>query len=185
MSYQEIINNFKPEADKVISFLEQEMAKIRTGRPSPTMVENIVVDCYDQSMPLKQLGTITCSGARELVVQPWDKSYIEAIQKAIARSNTGASTVLDDDLIRIKFPPLTEDYRKTLIHALSEKKEQARGTIRKLREDSWKEVQNKFRDGEIREDDKFRAKDKLQEMVDNYNKKVEEILGKKEKEILE
>ncbi len=185
MSYQEIINKIKPECDKVVNFLEQEMAKIRTGRPSPSLIENIVVDCFDQSLPLKQLGTITCSGPRELVVQPWDKSYIEGIQKAIARSNTGASSVLDNDLVRIKFPPLTEDYRKSLIRVLAEKKEESRNTIRRLREDAWKEVQLGFKDSEIREDDKFRAKDKLKEIVEEYNKKIEEMVEKKEKEILE
>ena len=185
MSYQEIIDRIKPECDKVISFLEQEMSKIRTGRPSPSLVENIVVECFDQNMPLKQLGTITCSGARELAIQPWDKSYVEAIQKAISRSNTGASSVLDQDIIRVKFPPLTEDYRKSLIRILSEKKEEARATIRRWREDGWKEAQTGFQAGEIREDDKFKAKDKLQELVDEYNKKIEEMLKKKEEEILE
>ncbi len=185
MDYQEIINRIKPECDKTISFLEQEMSKIRTGRPSPALVENIVVECFDQNMPLKQLGTITCSGARELIIQPWDKSYVEAIQKAISRSNTGASSVLDQEVIRIKFPPLTEEYRKSLLRVLAEKKEEARTTIKRWREDGWKEAQTEFQTGEIREDDKFRTKDKLQEMVDEYNKKIEEMLKKKEEEILE
>ncbi len=185
MSYQEIIDKIKPECDKVVSFLEQEMSKIRTGRPSPSLVENIVVECFDQNMPLKQLGTITCSGARELAIQPWDKSYVEAIQKAISRSNTGASSVLDQDIVRVKFPPLTEDYRKSLIRVLAEKKEDARNTIRHHREEAWKQTQTGFQAGEIREDDKFKAKDKLQELVDEYNKKVEEMLKKKEEEILE
>lgn len=185
MTHQEIMNKVKPACDKVISFLEQEMNKIRTGRPSPSLVENIVVECFDQNMPLKQLGTITCSGPRELIIQPWDKSYVEGIQKAIARSNTGASSVLDQDVIRIKFPPLTEDYRKSLIRILSEKKEDARSTIRRHREEAWKETQTGFQAGEIREDDKFRTKDKLQELVDEYNKKIETMLGKKETEILE
>lgn len=185
MSYQEIIDKVKPECEKVIGFLEQEMLKIRTGRPSPTLIENIVVECFDQTMPLKQLGTITSSGPRDLIVQPWDRSYIEPIQKAIARSNTGASSALDQEVLRISFPPLTEDYRKSLIKILSEKKEEARTTIRHWREEAWKDAQNKFRDGELREDDKFRAKDKLKEMVDEYNKKIEEMLKQKEIEILE
>ena len=183
--YQEIIDKIKPELDKTISFLEGEMAKIRAGRASPSLVENIVVDCFGEKFPLKQLAAISSPGPKQIIVQPWDKSYIEGIEKAISASSIGASPVVDKDLIRISFPPLSDEYRKNLLCILSEKQEEVRKTIRHFRERAWNEIQDGFKSGEIREDDKFRAKDKLQELIDEYNKKIEEIGERKKKEISE
>jgi len=183
--YQEIIDKIKPELDKAVSFLEKEMTKIRTGRASPSLVEDIVVDCFDQKFPLKQLAAISSPDFKTVVIQPWDKSYIEGIQKALSESTLGVSPIVDKDLIRISLPSLSEDYRKELIRILSEKQEDVRQTIRHWREKAWNEIQESTRSGEIREDDKFRAKDKLQEIVDDYNKKVEDLGEKKKKDIME
>ena len=181
--YKEIINRIKPEMDKVINFLEKELQKIRTSRVSPSLVEDIVVDCFGQKFPLKQLATISVSGPREIVIQPWDKSYLESIEKAISQSSTIASAVVDKEVVRLTFPSLTEEYRKNLARFISEKQEEARKTIRHWREDAWKEIQQKQRDGEIPEDDKFRGKDELQDLVDEHNKKIEEMGERKKEEI--
>ncbi len=181
--YKEIINRIKPEMDKVINFLEKELQKIRTSRVSPSLVEDIVVDCFGQNFPLKQLATISVSGPREIVIQPWDKSYLESIEKAISLSSTIASPVVDKEVVRLTFPSLTEEYRKNLSRFISEKQEEARKTIRHWREDAWKEIQQKQRDGEIPEDDKYRGKDELQDLVDEHNKKIEEMGERKKKEI--
>lgn len=183
MSYLEIIEKIKPELDKVISFLERELAKIRTGGASVSLIEDIKVDCFGQQMLLKQLASISVPESRVIVIQPWDSSYIDSIQKAIERSNIGVNPVVDQKIIRLVLPPLTEEYRKNLAKILSEKKENARKTIRHWREEAWKEIQEKFRKGEISEDEKYRGKDKLQEVIDNYNKKIEEKVEKKQKEI--
>ena len=185
MEYKEIIENIKPEMDKVIAFLEREVAKIRTGRSSVSLVEDIIVDCFGQKLPLKQLASISTPEPKQIIIQPWDKSYIEGIEKAISKSSLGTSPVVDKDIIRISLPPLSDEYRKTLVRVLSEKQEEARKTIRHWRGEAWEQVQNETKTGEIREDDKFRAKDDLQKLVDEYNKKVEEIGKRKEKEILE
>jgi len=185
MSYQEIINKIKPECDKVTAFLDRELAKIRTGRASPALIEDVVVDCFGQKFPLKQLAAISVPEARQLLVQPWDKSYVEGIVLALSKTGTGANPIVDKDAIRINLPPLTADYRQDLLRLVSEKQEEARVTVRRWREDAWNQIQAGFREGIIREDDKFRAKDDLQELLDDYSKKIEEIGEKKKKEVAE
>jgi len=184
-NYTEIINKIKPELDKVVNFLDRELAQIRTSRASPVLVENIVVEYLDQRFPIKQLAAISASQPRQIVIQPWDKSYIEPIVNAISKSSLGAAGVVDKDLIRVNLPSLTEEYRKSLQKLLSEKSEQTKITIRHWREKAWKDVQDDFQAGKIREDDKFRAKDELQKLVDDYHKKIQDIKEKKEKEIME
>ncbi len=183
MDYKEIINRVKPEMDKVISFLERELSKIRTGRASSSLVEDIVVDCFGQKLPLKQLASISSPEPKQIIIQPWDKSYIESIEKAISQSSLGTSPIVDKDMIRISLPPLSDEYRETLKRVISEKQEEARKTIRHWRGEAWDEVQAKTKEGEIREDDKFRAKDELQDLVDEYNKKIEDLGERKQKEI--
>lgn len=183
--HQEIINKIRPELEKVIRFLEGELQKIRTGRANPSLVEDVVVDCFGQKFPLKQLAAISCPEPKQILIQPWDRSYLEGIEKALSQSSIGASPVVDKETIRINLPALTEEYRKNLLRALSEKQEQARQTLRRWREEAWAEIQEVFRGGKIREDDKFRAKDELQELIDEYNKKIEELGEKKKKEITE
>lgn len=184
-NYKEIIDKIKPELDKVINFFERETAKIRAGRASPSLVEDIIVECFGQKFPLKQLAAISSPEPKQIIIQPWDKSYIEAIEKAISESSLGVTPVVDKNLIRISLPFLSEEYRKNLLRILSEKQEEVRKTIRRWREKAWHEIQEGFQGGDIREDDKFRAKDELQELIDEYNTKVKEIWNRKKKEIME
>lgn len=183
--YQEIIDNLKPELDRAINYFKQETAKIRTSRPSPGLIEDIEVECFGKKMPLKSLATITMSGPREMIIQPWDISYVEPIERAIQRSPLGISPIGEKDRIRVAFPLLSQELRERFVRLLGEKSEEARQTVRHLRGKAWKETQEGFSEGEITEDDKFRAKDRLQELVDEYNGKIEEMREKKEKEIME
>lgn len=183
IDYKEIINNIKTELDKAVAFLEGESAKIRTGRATPALVENVQVDCFGQRFPLKQLAAISTSGAKQILIQPWDKSYIEGIVQALEKTGIGASPIVDKDAIRLTLPPLTQEYRKNLARLLAEKKEQARKTLRHWRDNAWDEIQENFRQSKIREDDKFRGKDELQKLIDEHNKKIEDIVEGKKKEI--
>ncbi len=185
INYKDIITKIKPELEKVMNFLEGEVAKIRTSRATPSLVEDIIVECFGQRFPLKQLAAISIPEPKQILIQPWDKSYIESICSALTKTGIGANPIVDKDIIRIILPPLTEEYRKNLLRFLSEKKEQARQTVRRWRDEAWNEIQKKFREGSIREDDKFRAKNELQELIDEYNEKIEQIGDKKKKEILE
>ncbi len=183
MEHEEIIDNIKPEMDKVISFFQREIDKIRTGRASVSLVEDITADCFGQKFSIKQLGAITLSGPQQILIQPWDKSYLESIESAIRQSGRGLSPVVDKDVIRINLSALTGEFRSNLLKILSEKQEEARKTIRRWREEAWKKVQDGFKNGEIREDDKFRAKDTLQDLVEQYYEKIEDIGNRKRKEI--
>ena len=183
--YQEIINKIKPELDKVINFLERELMQIRTGRASAALVEDIEIECFGKTFPLQQLGAISIPKSREIVIQPWDKSYIEPIVTTLSKSSLGINPVSDGSVIRLSLPPLSSEYRENLLRLISEKKEQARQTIRKWRGEAWDEIQELESKGKIREDDKYRAKNELQDLIDEYNKKIEELTEKKKKEITE
>jgi len=183
MTYKEIIGKIKPELEKTFHFLEEELQKIKTGRASISLIENIQVDCFGQKCPLKQLSTISLATTRQIIVQPWDRSYIEPIEKSIERAGLGINPVVDKDTIRLSFPQLTEDYRRDLLRVISGKMEDAKKTVRHWREEAWREIQEKFKEKEIREDDKFRGKDELQDLVDEYNKKIEEVADRKKKEV--
>lgn len=182
-TYKEIIEKIKPEFEKAIKFFEGELAKVRTSRANPSLVEDVVVDCFGQKFPLKQLAAISTPEPRQILIQPWDKSYIEGIVAALSRTGVGASPIVDKDAVRINLPDLTEEYRKDLAKLLSEKQEQTRQVLRKWREEAWRQIQDGFKEGTVREDDKFRAKDDLQKMIDDYQKKIEDLGEKKNQEI--
>ena len=129
------------------------------------------------------MAVISSPEPKQLVIQPWDKSYIEGIEKAISQSSLNLSPIVDKDVIRISLPPLSEDYRKNLLKILSEKQEEVRQSVKRWREKAWNDIQEKSKEGIIREDDKFRAKDELQKLIDEYNKKIEEMGERKKKEV--
>jgi len=182
--YKEIINKIKPDLDKTIEFLKREITALQVGRATPALVENIEVECYGSKMPIKQLAAISVPEPRSLIIAPWDKTILKEIEKAIYSSRPGLSPVIDGEVIRINTPPLNEERRKEIMTILNEKLEQARISIRLRREEAWKEIQELTRQGKIREDDKFRGKEELQKVIDEYNEKVEEIGEKKKKEIM-
>ena len=183
--YKDIINKIRPELDKAISFLERELAKIRTGRATPSLVEDIVCECFGQKFPLKQLAAISIPEPKQILIQPWDKSYIEGIVRALEKTGIGANPIVDKEVIRINLPFLSEEYRKELLRLLSQKQEEARKTIRRWREEAWDKIQEGYREGKIREDDKYQGKDELQDLVNEYNEKIENLGEKKKKEIIE
>jgi len=181
--YKQIIENIKPELENTIEYLKNELNKIRVGRATPVMVEDLKIECYGQTMPLKQLANISSSQSRTLIIQPWDKSIIEDIEKGIFKSPLGLTPIVDKETIRIKVPALNEERRKEIQKILGEKTEEAKISIRHKREEAWKEIQEQERNGEITEDEKFKAKDDLQDLVKEYNQKTEELKKRKEQEI--
>lgn len=181
--YKELIEDLKPELGKTLEFLRGEFLKIKTSRATPAMVEDIVVEAYDQKLPIKQLGNINIPQPRLITIQPWDVSILSEVEKAI-RSQSGLSPVVDGELIRINIPSLSEDQRKEYVKIINEKTEEARISIRLHREKIWREIQEAEKKGELPEDDKFKAKDELQEVVDDYNKKIEDLRKNKESDIM-
>lgn len=184
-NYKDIIQQFKPEMEKTVEFLKTELKKIRTGKASPALVEDILVDYYGVKTPIKQLGAISCPEPRQIIIQPWDKNSLESVGKALSQADIGAAPVVDKDVVRINIPSLTEEYRKNLVSQINRKKEESRESIRKWRDHIVKEIQKEFQDKEISEDEKFKAKDEVQELVDEYTKEIDEIVERKDKEIIE
>lgn len=182
--YKEVIESKKLFFDEVIEHFKGEIDKIRTGRATPALVDYVSVNCYGSMTPLKQIASINVPEPRSLMIQPWDRSMLGAIESAIREANLGFNPTNDGVVVRIALPALTEERRKDLVKALNHKAEEARIAVRNVREDSWKEIQGLEKDGTINEDDKFRAKDALQEVVEGYNKKIEEMRKKKEEDIM-
>lgn len=180
----EIIKRSEPQFEKAIEFLKEELGKLRTGRASASLVENLSVDYYGAKSPLKQIASINVPEARTIAITPWDRDSLVNIEKAIRDSQMGLNPINDGQLIRINIPALNEERRKELVKVLNQNAENARITVRKIRESIWEEIQEDEKAGKISEDDKFSGKEKLQKTVDEYNAKIEELREKKEGEIM-
>jgi ribosome recycling factor len=181
--YQDVIASTRPEMERTLEFFSKEIAKIRTGVASPALVEDVICDVFGQKMPIKQLAAISSPERRQLLIQPWDPSYIEPIERALRASSVGASPVVEQSSIRLQLPQLTEEIRGSLLKVLGDKTEEARKTFRKWRDEAWSSIQESLRKGEIREDDKFKGKEELQKLVDEYIGKAEELAERKKNEI--
>lgn len=184
MNAKDTINQKKPEFDKILEFYKSDIASISTGRANPALVEDIEVDYYNQKFRVKELASISAPEPRTIVIQPWDKGVIEAIGGAIRKSDLGLNPVVDGQIIRLNIPSLTEERRKEFIKLLKQKAEESRIKIRRIREDIWDRVQKMERAHEIREDEKFKAKDDLQKLINEYNRKIEDMEKKKEEELM-
>ena len=179
--YQELIEKSKVNFEKTINHFKENLGKVRTGRASTAMVDDLLVDYYGSRSPLKQVASVSVPEPRMIVISPWDKSTLAIIEKAIKESDLGLNPMNDGIIIRINIPALTEERRKEFVKMLNQEAEGARVAVRKLREDVWDEIQTLT----IGEDDKFQGKEKLQKVVEEYNAMIEEIRKKKEVEIMQ
>jgi len=177
------LKNLKNKLEESLEYYQQELKTIRTGRANPQIVEDLVIDYFGVPTPIKQAANVTASDARTIVIAPWSKDSLVDIEKAINASELGINPVNDGENIRLSFPPLTEERRKELVKVVGQKTEEARIKVRKLREAVREEIQKEEKDGEISEDDKAREEKELQQIIDEYNSKIEELHKKKEEEI--
>lgn len=182
--YKKLIENLNIDFNKTIEYLKSELASLQAGRANPNLIENLKVDCYGQELPIKQLAAINSTEPRSIIIKPWDKEIIKNIESAIRDSKLGLSPIAEEEFIRVSIPALNEERRKELVKIIQEKTEECRISIRRNREEVWKEIQTMEQAKEISEDEKFKAKDELQKVVDEYNKKIEDISKKKEEEIM-
>lgn len=181
----QIIEQSHPKMEKGIERFKEEINKLRTGRANPMMVENLTVEYYGVKSPLKQVASINVPEPRLIVVQPWDKDSLVNIEKAISEAQLGLNPVNDGQVIRIAIPALNEERRTDLVKTLGKYAEDAKVEVRQAREAAWDEIQDLVKNGKLAEDDKFRGKDMLQKSVDEYNRKIEDVREKKEKEMME
>lgn len=178
-----IIDNNKEQFSRAIEHLKSEISSLRTGRATPAIVEDIPVEAYGSKQALKALASITVLDAKTLQVEPWDKSILSDLEGAIRHSQLGINPVNDGKLIRLPLPELTQDRRQELIKVLHTKLEQARISIRQVREDIKKAIDNAEKNKEIAEDERFRLNDELDKKVKEYNDQIKAIGEEKEKEI--
>jgi ribosome recycling factor len=171
--------------EKSITSLKNEFKKIRTGRASLSILDGIRVEYYGTPTPLNQMASLSVPESRLISIQPWDVSVIKDIEKAILKSDLGLTPSNDGKVIRISIPPLTEDRRKELVKTLYKKSEEHRVAVRNIRRDSNELLKGLKKDGDISEDDAFKAQDQVQKITDKHIKLIDDVCKEKEKEILE
>lgn len=176
---------FKKASLSTIEWLQKEFGGLRTGRSTPTILDVISVESYGSRVPVNQLANITVEDPKTLRITPWDKSVTKNIDSAIRESNLGLSVAVDDQGLRVSFPELTSDRRAGLIKLSKQKLEEARITLRGEREKVLNDLEKKEKDSELSKDERFRLKEDLQKLVDETNRKLDEMAAKKEKEISE
>lgn len=164
-------------------WLAREYGGLRTGRATPAILDGIMVSAYGSMMPLKQVANIGIEDARTLRVSAWDASIVKDIERAIVAGDLGVGTNADSSGLRITFPELTAERREQLIKIAKHKLEESRTAVRIARDETWKDIQEKKRAGEITEDDKFQLKEELQKKVDTTNGELEKAFEKKDKEM--
>ena len=178
--------DFKKFDDKVAAakdWLAREYRSLRTGRASPSILDAITVTAYGSQMPLKQVAGIAVEDPRTIRVQPYDAGLLKDIERAIAAANLGLGVAADSSGVRVSFPDLTGERRQEMIKVAKQKLEEARATIRVARDEVWKEVQEREREGTLTEDDKFSLKDELQKKTDTANEELEKAFEAKEREM--
>jgi len=163
--------------------LGKELSGIRTGRAAPSILDSVQVESYGTRVSIQQIASVVGEDARTLRIVPYDPSQNKEIEKAIQLANLGLSVGMDEKGVRVSFPELTSERRAQLVKLAKEKVEEIRGELRRARDEVWSEIQKQERDGTMPEDDKFRAKDEMQKLVDAGNKTFDDLLTKKEKEI--
>lgn len=164
-------------------WLQKEYAGIRTGQASPALLDGVKAESYGSMMPLNQLGSIGIEDARTLRVSTWDASVIGAIETAIREADLGVSVSTDSAGLRVIFPELTAERREQLQKLAKSKLEDARITVRSVRDDAMKVIEKQEKDGDISEDEKFTQKEQIQKAVDSMNKQLEELVDQKESEL--
>ena len=162
-----------------------EYAEIRAGRANPAVLDKVKVDYYGAPTPVNQLAAVSVTEARTLTIQPWDASILRQIEKAIQKSDIGINPMNDGKIIRLQFPPLTEDRRKEIVKDVQKLAEETKVQVRNVRRDTIEKLKAMKKSGELTEDDLKLAEKKTQELTDKFTKKVDSVSADKQKEILE
>lgn len=182
---QELLKNTEEKMNKTISVLEREYKSIRAGRANASVLDRIFVDYYGVPTPIQQMAAVSVPEARTLLIQPWDASTLKAIEKAIQTSDIGINPQNDGRVIRLSFPPLTEERRKEIVKEVRKMAEDNRVAIRNSRRDAIEKLKAMKKSGEITEDEEQNGTKKIQNLTDKFCKEIDDIAAAKEKEIME
>jgi ribosome recycling factor len=182
---KDTLNQAETKMKKAVEALRHHLNTIRTGRASPALVEHLHVEYYGSEMPLNQLANISAPEARMLVIQPWDKGAMKAIEKAIQNSDLGLNPNNDGQVIRLAIPQLTEQRRKDLVKLVKKEVEEQKVSLRNVRRDAQSDLKKLESDKQISEDDLKRAQEKLEQLTGQYTKELDQIGLTKEQEVME
>lgn len=177
-------SQLKENGGKIKEWFKKEIVSLRTGRATPALVEGLLVESYGARSPLQHVAAINVEDARTIRITPWDATVLKSIEQAIVASSLGVQPIADGQSVRITLPNLTEDRRKMLSKTVAEKLEEAKISIRKERDEIWKDIQVKEKEGELTEDDKFSLKEEMQKNIDALMAELEGVAEKKEEEIM-
>ncbi len=181
---QKVIKDAEQRMHKCIDVFKQEMAKLRTGRAHPSILEQVRIDYYGNETPLSQVASVNVGDARTLLISPWEKKLIPVIEKAILNAGLGLNPVTSGDVVRVPMPPLNEERRKELIRVLRTEAETARVSIRNVRRDSNNEFKELLKNKEITEDEERRSTDQIQKLTDKFIAEVDQLLSTKETDLM-
>lgn len=179
------LNETRARMEKALEAMRREFASVRTGKASPALLAHVRVEAYETHMPLEQLSTISAPEPRLLVVQPWDKALMGAIEKAIQSSDLGLNPSNDGTLIHVPIPPLNEERRQELVKVLHKMAEEGKISLRTARHWANDEIKSQMKSGEISEDEGHRLLDEVQKLTSDYTSKIESLLEAKEEEVME
>ena len=177
--------NYKAQCGKAIEHYRKELARLRTGRAAPSLLENLTVEYYGSPVPMQQLGLVAAPEPRLLTIQVYDSAAVESVEKAIQQSDLGLNPSRDGALVRVAIPPLNEERRKELIKKVYKMGEETKIALRNLRRDEIELVKKQVKDKELSEDDARRLQDEIQKIVDSYVADVDSAASVKEKEMME
>jgi ribosome recycling factor len=181
---KDIIKNADEKMNKTILSLQNELGTLKAGRANPTMLDRILVESYGTMVPLNQVGNISAPEPRVLLIQPWDKSCLKDIEKAILKSDLGINPSSDGQVIRLIVPELTEETRKNLVKSVKKCGEDAKVAIRSIRRDANDKIKNLKKNSEISEDESKKAEDQIQKETDKFIKLIDKTVEEKEKSIM-
>ena len=179
-----VINKAQEKMDKSLNVLIADYGTIRAGRANPGVLDKVMVDYYGSPTPINQVATVSVSEARVLVVQPWDKTLLTPIQKAIQASDVGINPQNDGSVLRLMFPQMTEEDRKRIVKDVKKMGEDTKVAVRSIRRDAMDKIKNMKKNNEITEDDVKTAEEKIQKVTNKMVKKIDETVAAKEKEVL-
>jgi len=182
---EDVLDDLRKRVARTLDDLRRELAKVRTGRANPALLEGVRVDYYGQMSPLNNVANVTVADPRLIVIKPWEKSMIPVIEKAINAAGLGVNAQSDAEVVRVPIPPLTEERRREFVKVVKHKGEEHKIAIRNERRDAKEMLEEAVKEGDLTEDDGKKALEKVQAEVDNGVKKVDEVIAAKEKDLMQ
>lgn len=182
---RDVLNDAETKMKGVIAATKRDFSVVRTGRANPAILDRVTVNYYGTATPLNQLATVSIPEARLIAIQPWDRSSLKEIERALLQSDLGLTPINDGQIIRLAIPPLTEERRKELARLVRKEAEDKRVGIRNIRREANDQLKSLQKDGDISEDEAKRAEKQTQEITDRYIQEIEDLLESKEQEIME